>query len=144
MEDECRCRQRLADGVVVFQKGASGFEIEGFAINDEDPVPGLFGDGFDVLDGVALGAELLGDETGVNHAATVQEAAVGVAVLTIKSGVPLRSSRRQRRTYLPGRRPKTATLLGVPTKTWPLTMTGVMNLLPVPKASRWLGAWLLL
>jgi len=40
--------------------------------------------------------------------------------------------------------PNSATPVGVPTRTLPLTMTGVMNLLPLPKLSRPFGAWLLL
>ncbi len=43
-----------------------------------------------------------------------------------------------------GSRPKTATPLGVPTKTLPFAIIGVMNLLPAPKWSRPALAWLLL
>jgi len=43
-----------------------------------------------------------------------------------------------------GKRPKTATPLGVPTKTLPFTIIGVMNLLPDPNWSRPPLAWLLL
>ena len=40
--------------------------------------------------------------------------------------------------------PNTATPFGVPTNTLPLAIMGVMNLLPLPKWSRPLAAWLLL
>ncbi len=43
-----------------------------------------------------------------------------------------------------GSKPKTATPFGVPTKTFPFRMVGVMNLLPLPNWSRPLAAWLLL
>ena len=40
------------------------------------------------------------------------------------------------------KRLKTATPVAVPTKTRPLTIVGVTNLLPAPKASRPAAAWL--
>src|SRR5436190_11833694 len=41
-------------------------------------------------------------------------------------------------------RPNTATPVGVPTYTWPLTIVGVMNLLPLPNESRPFAAWVVL
>ena len=43
-----------------------------------------------------------------------------------------------------GKRPKTATLFVVAANTLPSAIIGVMNLLPLPKWSRPLDAWLLL
>ena len=62
-------------GAFVFEEGAGGGEVEGLAIDDEDPVAGVFGDGFDVLDGVAFGAKLLSDETGIYHGVNLQDGA---------------------------------------------------------------------
>ncbi len=62
---------------------------------------------------------------------------------------PSHARRSNRAVYFPARlrygsRPNTATPLGVPTYTLPLTTIGVMNLLPLPNVSRPPLAWLLL
>ena len=46
--------------------------------------------------------------------------------------------------HLPDNNPNTPTPLVVPTYTFPLTIMGVMNLLPAPKLSRPLAAWVVL
>ena len=64
-------------GGFVSEEGAGGGEVKGFAVNDEDPIAGVLGDGFNVLDGVAFGAELLGNETCIDHGVNLQDGEKG-------------------------------------------------------------------